>query len=59
MSVISRPCEPFEALLRRFRRGVEQAGILRGARRRRRFVPQRERIKQAFRRQARRGVIPA
>lgn len=57
MFVIARPGEPFEALLLRFRRGVEAGGILREARRRLRFRPNHElrleKVRKALRRQNR------
>jgi ribosomal protein S21 len=47
----------FEALLLRFRRGVEASGILREYRRRRRFIPNHERrrakVQKAIRRRNR------
>ena len=57
MHVTARPGEPFEVLLRRFKRGVEAAGILGEARRRRHFIPahegRRDKIRRARRRQQR------
>jgi ribosomal protein S21 len=52
--VVAHPGEGFEELLLRFRRGMERAGILRGARRRRRFVPRPERRRERIRRVLRR-----
>ena len=58
MHVIALPGEPFESLLRRFVRGVQNAGILGEVRRRRHFIPEheerRERLRRA-RRKARRA----
>ena len=42
MAVDARPGEPFDALLRRFTRGVEAGGILRDYRRTLRFKPAHE-----------------
>ena len=42
MYVIARHGEPFEELYRRFKRGMEASGILREARRKRRFIPNHE-----------------
>lgn len=42
MHVTSREGEPFEELFRRFKRGVEAAGILRDYRRKQRFKPAHE-----------------
>lgn len=57
MYVVARPGEPFESLLLRFRRGMETAGVLREARRRRRFIPNHERrrakVQKALRRRNR------
>lgn len=54
------PGEPFEALYRRFKRGVEESGVLREARRRRHFTPaheqRREKIRKAERRRARQAA---
>lgn len=55
-SVIARPGEPFEALLFRFRRGVEASGILREARRRRDFIPTHERRREKVRAARRRRL---
>jgi ribosomal protein S21 len=56
-SVVAYPGEPFEALLLRFRRGVEASGILREYRCRRRFIPNHEqrrlKVRKALRRQRR------
>jgi small subunit ribosomal protein S21 len=56
MYVIARPEEPFEELLRRFKRGVESAGIIREYRRRQRFVPAHERRREALRHARRRAA---
>ena len=57
MHVTALPGEPFDALLRRFSRGVQESGVLREARARRFFMPnhelRRERIRRARRRQKR------
>ena len=57
MHVRALPGEPFEALLKRFTRGVQASGVLGEARRRRHFVPEhelrREKIPRARRRQMR------
>ena len=57
MFVIAEPGEPFEALFRRFKRGVEAAGILGDYRRAQRFIPaheeRREKLRRARRRLAR------
>ncbi|MBA2448614.1 MAG: 30S ribosomal protein S21 [Chloroflexi bacterium] len=42
MHVSAREGEPFEELFRRFKRGVEAAGILRDYRRKQRFKPAHE-----------------
>lgn len=43
MYVLLREHEHFEELYRRFKRGLEQSGILREYRRRQRFIPKHER----------------
>ena len=57
MHVTARPGESFDALLRRFLRGVQNAGILGEVRRRRHFIPahkeRRAKIRRAQRRQRR------
>lgn len=42
MFVIAREGEPFEALYRRFKRGIEASGLLREYRRKQRFIPKHE-----------------
>jgi ribosomal protein S21 len=42
MFVMVHPGEPFEAMLTRFRRGVEASGLLREYRRHQRFTPAHE-----------------
>jgi ribosomal protein S21 len=65
MYVIAREYEPFEELYRRFKRGMEQSGILRDYRRKQRFQPaheaRREKIRRALRRsqRAKRGAKTA
>ena len=57
MFVVARPGETFEELCRRFKIGMERAGILREYRRRRRFIPDHERrrlkVQKALRRRNR------
>ena len=57
MYVTARPGEPFEELYRRFKRGMENSGILREYRRKQRFVPEhelrRDKIRKANRKRAR------
>ena len=57
MAVDARPGESFEELFRRFKRGVENAGILREFRRKQRFKPaheeRRDKIRAAQRRKKR------
>ena len=57
MFVTTRPGEPFEELYRRFKRGMENSGILREYRRKQRFTPnhelRRQKIKAANRKRAR------
>ena len=49
MYVTALPGEPFEALLRRFSRGVQESGVLREARARRFFVPEHEERRERLR----------
>jgi len=53
MFVKAREGEPFEELYRRFKRGMEASGLLRGYRRKQRFIPaheeQRDKIRAAAR----------
>jgi ribosomal protein S21 len=57
MYVIAREGELFEELMRRFKRGVEAAGVLREFRRKQRFTPahelRREKIRAAQRKRRR------
>jgi ribosomal protein S21 len=53
--VMLRPGEPFEELYRRFKRGMEQRGILRDFRRKQRFQPAHERRREKVRAAARRA----
>jgi ribosomal protein S21 len=57
-AVTLQPGEPFDALLRRFKRGVDLAGVLRDYRRQRWFIPNHERLR-AKRRRARRRAARA
>ena len=58
MFVHALPGEPFEELYRRFKRGIEMAGVLRDYRNKQRFVPaheeRRAKIRAAKRRRLRR-----
>ena len=58
-AVVAREGESFDELFRRFKRGVEAAGILRDYRRKLRFMPaheeRRQKIQAARRRRKRRG----
>ncbi len=49
MYVVAREGEPFEELYRRFKRGLEQSGILREYRRKQRFTPRHEERRQKIR----------
>ena len=53
--VIARPGESFDALLLRFRRAMEAAGVLREYRARMRFTPNHERRREQLRRARRRA----
>ncbi len=55
MYVTIRDGEPFEELYRRFKRGMENSGILREYRRKQRFVPEHEERRQKIRNAARKA----